>query len=124
MSVGREISIKDMTKITKKLLNNSSYEDFYSILVLSLMTVSKFSKQKIHLKVQNKIDLTIEYLPDLIEFLLLKKHITQNQAERLNLEIEKKKLELPIILKSYIFMLSDQNLSTKNLKDKKFCKIS
>lgn len=60
------INSNDLFKISHQLLNQYDIEStIYHLLLLSFLTVREFSR-KIHLDAQARINLSVQYMPDLI----------------------------------------------------------
>src|SRR3972149_1373195 len=104
MSDSREVSVDDLVKISHKLVESFfPTNDIYSLLVLSLVTVTTYSHKKRHINTQIRIDLAIEFIPDLIQMLVDDHIITTIISENLTKEYVNKRGELPSILQAYIY---------------------
>lgn len=119
-----QVSIPDLLSISKQSLESFfPSSDIYSLLVLALITVTRYSREKHHLASHTRIDLTIEFLPDLITYLQDTKVITQDVANGLSAEIKSRQDELPLILQAYIY--ASGGLRTKmepKLSDQSKCR--
>lgn len=116
----KTISITKLCKISKKLapkyLPNS---DIYSLLVLSLMTVTTYSRKYHHLSTTTRLELSYDFLPDLITCLISNKYLDFDVAKTLTDEISSKKGEIGNILQSYIYIADGLSIKKKdNNKDK------
>jgi len=124
MEVPYQVSIPDLIKISKKLI--SSFfpgTDMYSLLLLALVTVSSYSRKKHHLNNQTCIDLTIEFIPDLLNYLLSEDIIDKNTEAQLKKALNSRKNEIPIILTSYIYAAGGLHIKMEIKADesKKIC---
>ncbi len=127
MADSRQISIKDLTAISGELVATFfPTQDIYSLLVLSITTISRFSQKRRHLNTQTKIELAITYLPDLIDFLVTEGHISEQMGTNLNSECAKRRSELPLILQSYIYASGGLRfkMNSPSSKTKTSCVIS
>ncbi|CAH6419421.1 Hypothetical protein HVR_LOCUS618 [uncultured virus] len=103
MDEGYDIPITDLITISEKIIVSFyAFHDIYSLLVLSLLTVSIYSQKKRKLHTPVRIDLAIIFLPDLIQYLVTTQIITDEIGTSLSEEILKRRDELPLILTSYI----------------------
>ena len=103
MSDRHEIPIRELIKITKKLIttNNFNNHDFYSLLVLAIMTVNEYSRIKHHINTATRVDLTITFIPDLIQYIHDKKIISEETTAALKQNYNDKQKELSLMIKSY-----------------------
>lgn len=80
--------------------------DIYSLLMLALMTIITYSIKRNKLSPQNRIDLIIAFLPDLIDNLTRNKMIDGETAKSLMRQCELRRYEIPLILRAYIHIHS------------------
>ena len=105
MNEPSQVSIPELLTISQQLVGTYfTSTDIYSLLVLSLLTVTKYSRERKHLTSANRADLAIAYAPDLICNLKIKQYITEEEANNLLKELKDREDELPIIIKSYIYI--------------------
>ena len=122
MSSRNQVSITDLNKISKKLVKSFfPSNDIYSLLVLSLVTVTKYSHKKYHLSAQTRIDLASEFVPDLIQLLISDEVITEDIGEELNNQYQNKREEIPMILQAYIFASGGLNVKIEPKSEKNKC---
>ena len=114
MSDKRKISLDDLTNISEKLVDTFfPSTDIYSLLLLALVTVSKYSRGKKHISMHTRVELAIAYAPDLIEYLVEQKHVTEWAGSVLHGELEKMREELPLIFQSYIYAAKGLRIKTE-----------
>lgn len=100
----KKISVSDLNEISSKLVKSFFLSsDIYSLLSLSLVTVTMYSRKKKHLSTQHRIELAIEFIPDLLKFLENDKIIDSSTKLILETEYDSKKEEFPLILKAFIY---------------------
>lgn len=105
MSQHGEISIPELLSISKELVNTFfPSNDLYSLLVLSLVTITKYAKRHRHMSSQTRIDLAIMFLPDLVLYLKEINVINDEIVNELNKQIKARQDELALILQSYIYV--------------------
>lgn len=105
MAAGHQINIKDLIKISKELRPSFFISsDLYSLLVLAMVTVTEYSRRKHRLNTQTRIELATDFLPDLIDALTIDKIIPKEIADYLTQECISRKSEIPIILRSFVYV--------------------
>ena len=125
MSDQREISITELTKISDELMDSFfPTQDLYSLLVLSLITIANYSRKNKHLSSATRIDLSITYLPDLIQFLEKHNTISPNVSKLLTKQIQDKRDDLPLILQSYIYAAGGLRIKMEAKRTHKHCIIT
>lgn len=115
-----QISIEELIKIADKL--TATYfqsRDLYSLLVLALLTVTQYSREKRHLNTAIRLELTVTFLPDLLSHLLTSKIVSKEEYEALTAEITKHFSQIPIILQSYIYVANGLRGKEKEKKKNK-----
>lgn len=123
MNGPHQVSINDLIKISKNLLNSFfPSTDIYSLLLLSLITVTLYSREIYHLNVYTRVELSIALLPDLINFLLKEGIITEKSSGNLIDQCKQKNDDIPLIIQSYIYAAEGLN-SKKKIKKQKQCLI-
>lgn len=127
MSDRNKVSISDLLEISKNLVESFfPTADIYSLLVLSLVTVTTYSRKNRHIGATTRIDLAIAFLPDLIPFLAMNGIISSNGAKELSKQCEEKTDDLPLILQAYMYAAGGLRVKME-VKDKstsKTCTIS
>lgn len=114
MTDSRRVEIDDLKIISKKLVPcYFTSEDFYSLTVLALMTLTTYSRKKHRLSRDTKIQIAASYIPELIVALQQWDYIEPEQAHNLNNEFVRKRTELPDLLRAYA------HVSTGTIKSKK-----
>lgn len=99
------VSIRKLNKISKKLARDFFYNtEIYALLVLGLVTVNTYSKKYNTLTPEGRIEVTLTYLPDLANYLLSKKLITEDEYRALIKQIKSRQADLLSILKSYLYV--------------------
>jgi hypothetical protein len=99
-----QVSIPDLLSISDKLRDKFFHSnDIYALLVLSLVTVTIYSREKRHITTQTRIDLAIAFCPDLIKHLKETNVISEDVATDLLKEYKRLQDELPLILQGYIY---------------------
>jgi len=117
MNGPHEVSINNLLKICKKM-HNAFFPstDVYSLLVLSLVTVTAYSRKIHHLNAHTRIELSIAILSDLIDFLLKESVISEKDSIYLTKQCQDKHEDIPIILRSYMYVADGLHMNTKNDK--------
>lgn len=101
----RDVSIPELLFISKQLIESFfPSNDIYSLLVLALVTVTKYSREKRHLNSALRIELAITFIPDLIQYLKDEMVITEHIADKLIRKIHRRQKDLPLILQAYIYV--------------------
>ena len=116
-----QVAIEELISISDKLA--STYfqsHDLYSLLILSLMTVTMFSRKRHHLTTTTRLELSIFFLPDLLSNLHTNKSITDDEHKFLLDQIYKRNSEIPSILQAYIHASNGLRGKEKK-KNKMFC---
>lgn len=114
MGDARRVDIDDLKDISKKLVPYYfKSEDFYSLTVLALMTLTTYSRKKHRLSRDIKIEIAISYIPDLIVALRQWDYIEPETAINLNNDFIRKRTELPNLLRAYA------HVSTGSIKSNK-----
>ncbi len=122
MSDRHEVDVNKLLKLSDKLVSNCfKSEDIYSLLVLALASVTKYSREIHHINTSNRIDLTIAFAPDLIQYLVRKKIITEGVGSMLHKQYDRRKDEFPLILQSYIISAPALYSKTDTKKKKSSC---
>ena len=104
MDHNKNISVYELTELSRKLVKSFFISsDIYSLLGLSLVTVTMYSRKKKHLNTQTRIELAIELIPDLLKSLEHDKIIDNNTVTALEYEYNSKREELHLILKAFIY---------------------
>ena len=122
MSSSQEVSIISLIEISKQFIESFFVSnDIYSLLLLSLITVTTYSRKNHKLQAQTRVDLSIAFLPDLVQSLINDKIITSDIGRILIRQYESRRNELPLILQAYIY--AARGLSVKidkpEVKEKK-----
>lgn len=105
MSARSQISIPELLAISDKIGGRVfASNDIYALLVLALVTVTKYSREKHRLSTQTRIELSIDFLPDLIQHLVGRKIMTKSVGRQLKQECKDREAELPSILEAYIYV--------------------
>ena len=100
-----EIKIDKLLSISEKLVKTYFIaNDIYSLLTLSMMTVTTYSRKnkKMHIKTQARIEIAINILPHLIDHLYKKNIINQSDKNYLFQTYNERYDELPSILENYL----------------------
>jgi len=106
MSDPHEVSIDSLIKISEGLIGSFFFSpDIYALLVLALVTVTTYSRKKHRLTAQTRIELSIAFLPDLIQSLIKKNIIAQNVGKELTRQCDTRRNELPLILRAYMYVV-------------------
>jgi len=114
MNGSHQVSISDLLKISKKMCNCFfPSTDIYSLLLLSLVTVTVYSRKIHHLSVHTRIELAIDIIPDLMEFLTKEGVITEKEIKKLDGQLSQKRDELATILQSYIYAADGLHITSK-----------
>lgn len=104
MSDHHEVPVDTLLRISQRIKNSFfSLDNLYFLLLLSLCTVTIYARKNMYLTTSTRIELTIAFTPDLINFLVKSNNITAASAELLYQQYEKKFDELPMILQAYIY---------------------
>lgn len=112
-----QISLNDLTSISKKLVNSFfPSNDIYSLLLLALVTVTKYFRGKKNISMETHIEIVIAYAPHLIEYLVKEDIITPEVCTVFNKNLEEGREELPLILQSYVYAAKGVRIKTE-LKD-------
>lgn len=125
MSDPHQVSINDLVEISEELIEPFFVStDMYALLVLSLVTVTTYSRKKHRLTAQTRIELAIMFLPELIQSLIKNNTITPEIGKDLVQQCNTRRNELPAILWSYIYVArglptKSSNLDIKSKKKKK-----
>ena len=111
-----EVTIEQLYNISKTLLNRFFInQDMYGLLVLALVTVTEYSRQTHHFNTNRRIELTLAYLPDLLNRLQQDEIITDSQSRKLQSKLNHREPELVHILHAYVY--ASAGLRTK-IEDK------
>jgi hypothetical protein len=124
MSDSNEVPIDVLLDISNDLRETFfKSHDIYALLVLSIVTVTNFSRTKHRLSTETRIDISIEFIPELIPYLARKKIITKTRAANLMEDYTalKESSQLPYIFRAYIYAAG--GLRTNLLKHSKKSKI-
>lgn len=106
-----------MTSISKKLVHSFfPSNDIYSLLLLALVTVTKYFHGKKNISMDTHIEIVIAYAPHLIEYLVKEEIITPEVCTVFNKNLEEGQEELPLILQSYVYAAKGVRIKTE-LKD-------
>lgn len=118
-----QINIPDLKNLSLQLADKFfKSNDIYSLLVLSLVTVTTYSRKKIHIIPRTRIEIAIAFLPDLIEHLAANNKLSDSDANKLKKKIEKRNTELTSILESYIYVSGGLHTKIDLIdEDKKRC---
>lgn len=124
MERGKKIDVDELKKTSETLIDKITVTlDFYSILLLSYMTLYQYTKgKKNHVNVQTRIDLAETFFPDLCQHLKYKKIIAKHTYS--NVMVKYKLMdtkEVQSILRSYLF--ANRTQIRKNKKEKSSCVI-
>lgn len=118
MNTDKQISIEDLIKISKELSGSFlRSNDIYSLSLLSLMTVTTYSRKKNHINSYNRVELAKTFIPDLITALIESKIITSETEQFLRKEYEEKHDDLSSIMRSYIYAMKGPNANICPGKD-------
>ena len=99
----REVSIIDLIKISNKLVPIVfTTHDFYTLLVLSLATVSEYSRVKQTISKKTRVNLSIAFISDLITNLCDRHLITETEAHQFRQDYKDKNRDLGNIIRAYI----------------------
>ena len=108
MAKDQDIKLKDLNTIAKVHIKDYLHGlNIYSILTLALIVTTKYSRKPdtINLPSHTRIDLTLSYVPDLIEYLIDQDYITYEIGNQLLQEYQSTpNEELYSILKSYLYV--------------------
>lgn len=122
MSDQHKLDANKLLKLSNKLRGQYLQSvDIYSLLVLSLVTVTTYSRKIHHLSTNNRIDLTIAFLPDLIQFLLARGFVNKESGINLNKQCDRRKEEFPSILEAYMIAAPGLCNKTETKKKKSLC---
>ena len=111
------VSIDDLLKISKKLYNTFfPSTDIYSVLLLSLVTVTVYSHKKYHLNAHTRIELSAAIIPDLISFLFKENIISEKETKELTNVFQERQEDIPLILRSYMYAADGLHTSAKHDK--------
>ena len=122
MSDNHQVNIDDLLKLSEGLVSNFfPAHDIYSLLVLSLVTVTRYSSKKHHLTPETRIDLSVAFLGDLIQHLVTKEIISMHMGQELLRDSIHKKEELPKILRSYIYVSAGLRTKIKDNDESSGC---
>jgi hypothetical protein len=103
MSDNVQVSIDELTKISLSLVSKYFVtQDIYSLLALSLLTVTTHFFKKRKLTSETRINLAITFIPDLVPALISNKILTRDKGEDLLRLSHLRREELSSILHSYI----------------------
>ena len=98
-----KVSVDSLVEISEELIESFFFStDIYALLTLALITVTTYSHKKHRLAAQTRIDLTIAFIPDLIQSLIKNKTITELAGKELAQQCEARRNELPLILQAYM----------------------
>lgn len=104
MSTTHQINITDLKNISKKNLDKYfPSPDFYSLLLLSLVTVTEYSRTKHKLTTKARMDLAANFLNDLTDILLNTDVIDARTYEEIRILINLRKDEIPMIFQAYLY---------------------
>ncbi|HSW76369.1 MAG TPA: hypothetical protein VLG50_04965 [Candidatus Saccharimonadales bacterium] len=119
----KQITIQSdqLYQISLKILNNYYIEpNIQFLLLLSYLTVKEYSRHHDRLDKNAKVDLCIQYTPDLIMGLGQSKIIESTLAEELKLKFESNEKDMRNILEVYYVIFTYKNDHTM-VKTKKCC---
>ena len=124
MTDKHKISIDDLVHISKKLIPIYFLDNnIYSLISLAYMTISTYAS-KHRLTTQMRIDLTIEFLPDLLNKLFDNEEFDYYVYKKLNNELHQKFEELPMIIRNYIHLNKQSRDHLQHHKKEDSCIIS
>lgn len=113
------VDINELKKISRTLIDKYFNEpNIYSLLTLSLITVTTFSNKKAHLDVNVRISIAIDIIPDLLTQLAVDKVITEDIRIKLEKDCQRRKKEFPAILENYLYAASGLHVKNKKNNDK------
>lgn len=115
MSDTHRVSITNLIEISDGLIELYFFSnDLYALLLLSLMTVTTYSRKKHKLTTQTRLDLSITFLPELIQSLIKNETIDKKTAEILSAQCKSRSSELSTILEAYLY--AGKGLQVKDSK--------
>ena len=101
-----EIVIADLYAVSLQLLEPYFINhDLYSLLVLALVTITEYSRDKKHkhLSTDKRIELAITYTPDLVKYLVGLNKLTSKTGSKLLRLIERRAEDIPQIFQAYVY---------------------
>ena len=110
-----KINIKKLIKTSKTI--KIPFTDFYSILLISFLTLMKYSEEIGEISSRNSMQLSINFFPELVNSL---NNISNDDKKYLIETFNNKQNEIPEILQTYMFLYLMFNYKDKD-KDKKKC---
>lgn len=100
-----EVSITELYKLSAGLLEiYFKNQEFYALLVLAMVTVTEYSRTVRHLDTPRRIELTITYIPDLVNRLVEAQVLTEKQGRKLMKKVSHRENEIPLILEAYVYV--------------------
>lgn len=125
MTEHREIQIDKLLNISKKLVRNYfPNNDLYSLLVLSLITVTNYSRKYTKMSANTRIELAIALVPDLLQSLVQTNVITAETADKLLKEYNDRSADLGNICNSFMYASGGLRVKIKDETSKKSCTVS
>ena len=104
MADTHQVNITELKSISKELVSKFfPTHDMYSLLVLSLVTITEYSRKKHKLTTKARIDVSIMFIDDLIQTLIDINVINLAVADKLLKDCQYNKNSLPLILQAYIY---------------------
>ena len=114
-----QVNIDDLLNISKNLFPTFfNSPSIYSLLVLSIVTVSEYSRKHYRFTSQTKIDLALTFLPDLMNHLYEKKFISRDIYQNLREDYRIHQHELVEILRSYIYVAGGLKINKLDYQQK------
>ncbi len=125
MTESYELSISTLIEISNEFIKTYFFApNIHALLLLSLITVTTYSRKKHRLRPQVRVNLSIAFLPDLIKHLVSTKVISEKAGNSLSEKCKLRKNELYIILEAYLYAaksLATDRSSTFIRTEKKRC---
>ena len=108
------VPISQLLKISDKICDtNFSFIDFYSILLLSLITVTQYSRKNHRLTVVNRIELATIFTPELANHMRKTKKIDDETYDNILRLYERRYSEIPLIMEAYLCAATYLSSKTK-----------
>lgn len=102
-----QINSTDLFKISIKILDDYIVEqNIYFVLFLCYITVKEFSRNNQHLNSNAKIELSLQYAPDLLDGLSKSNIIDSLKSQNIKLEITSNETQVRDILNIYSLLIS------------------
>lgn len=109
-----KVSTDQLLKISDNLTHFFFFSpNIYALLVLSLITVTTYSRTINYLDTQTRVSLTIKLLDDLINRLRKRGVITRKIVDNLKLDCEINRQQLSVILWAYLYAEYGLTVRTK-----------